>query len=288
MSHIPKINIIVDKNADIDRFHRFLKHPEYLGKRFLILQFYPKLASLLTESTDEQRVVRDFVLKMYERHSPTIKKIILTVKKEIDQSEPVFAALGKYMDFPYLKDQTYIAIPTFLPFSPLMDDIFFFTIASLQIKPFRAVSTAIHEISHFIFFKQLKQWSDVSGRTLNHPATHYFKEALAAAVMNQPEFKSFFNYDVMLNMKNYPGNKELQQLFISDKNRQIVNLVSFFRKNIVIYKDGSYRDRLYKLLNTFFKNQDKLSVKWNLWNEHLIHPENESLLFQYKKPIELV
>ena len=287
MLHIPSIRISIDKEADARRFQRFLNHPDYPGKRVAILQFFPKLNEILAKTSNKQEVVQDFVLDMYKRHGNAVKSIVKSVEEKLLKTEPVFFALAKYMNFPHIGEQAYSATPTFLPFSPLNNNAFFFSIASLQSDPMRVVFIATHEISHIIFYKQFNEWSKATEKTVNHPTTHYFKEALTTAIMDQPEFGAYFDYHKLYNNGHYIGNFELHQLSISSPKYGTENIASYFKREVIATEEMSYMERLHSTLNIFANNQPAFNEKWRLWNTHLSDKQNESILKEYSVPVVL-
>jgi hypothetical protein len=283
----PKIVISVNSQNDIDRFNSFLNHPNYAGKRTAILNFYPKIAEGIKKGQNEKELIADIIPDMYERYGKEINKIVEAAKKELQQSEIVFKTLASYMDFPKLAQKTYEANPTFLPFSPLGDNHFFFSIATQiankKIDTQKIVLIAVHEVSHFILFEQLKK---IPNLKLNHPASHYFKESLAAAIMDQKEFRDFFNYPKTFGCDCYPGNNELHQLFINFKNKKY-NIVTFFEK-IILQNPKGYQAGLNWSLNEFLKNQNQFKEKWAIWNKILsAKNKNPKLVKEYQQEIKI-
>ncbi len=292
-SHIPAISISADPEKDVNRFVFFLESRVYRRKRPQILNFYPKLTEQIQHGLNEQEAVREVVTDMYRRYGTKIEEIIIAVQKEIAGSEPVFAALAKCMECPQLSKRSYSAVPTFLPFSPLDENLFYFsiarTIAGQDMKPWRVVATAIHEVSHFIFYEQLDDWSKKNSITLNDPAIHYFKEALAAAIMDQPEFRTFFDYQALYRSDRYFGNAELHQLSIgnAENNTASENIIAFFEKEIVRSPDG-YAVKLDCMLRWFAEAGAAFAEKWNLWNNMPINPaEQDEAMKKYREPIIL-
>jgi len=276
----PKITVSLDKELSIDWFIKFMNHPVYSGSRSNILRFYPSFKKLINENINEKLIVRKFVEGLYDKNNQAIIEIISSVREKLKNAEPAFKALSKYMDFPDLSERSYKAIPTFLPFSPFFKDTFFFSIANIKnFNPSSAVFIAVHEISHFILFEQIKNYTD--NQTLKTPAFHYFKEALTTAVMDQPEFREFFDYKTLKKTKTYLGNNELHNLFIGSN-----TIVEFLKKNIV--KNSSpYIKNILKILDIFVKNNEVFANKWKIWNQLCNDQNNEKLLSEYSKPINI-
>lgn len=234
-----------------------------------ILSFYPKLAERIQSGEREKYAIRSVVSDMYRRHEDRIKTTIVEGEEECSTADHAFSALARYMHYPHLGKRTYTAVPTLLPFSPLGKNLFYFsvagTIAGQKWGPLRLVAIAIHEISHFIFCEQLDVWMSKSGLALPDAATHYFKESLTAAVMNQPEFRSFFDYSTLFGSEWYPGNRELRHLMIRREGK-VENIIPFFEDEIICCPQG-YLVGLDRMLGKFADAASVFSEKWTLWNE---------------------
>ncbi len=280
-NNTPRVAIGADKQKDIEQFAFFLNPASgYARLRSKILNFYPKLEERIREVGQEQACA-EIVLDMYRRFDEVLNDMITVIKNEFATATPAFDALAKYMAISDLHERSFVCIPTFLPFSPIDDkgNAFFFSIANAiagnPSKPYRAVNVGIHEISHFIFFDQMASWAKKHGNSLNDAATHYFKEALTAALMDQKEFREFFGYE------NYPGNEELHELSIIYQGKTM-NIVQFF-KNEVFDIGHEYYSALASTLDLFFSRQDVFTQKWSEWNV----AKSKDDLKKYKNPIEL-
>lgn len=291
LSNVPHVNFLIDPEKDINRFNYFLNSKQYRRKRSNILSFYPKLSGQIEKQEKEGEAVREVVLDMYSRYHERIPEIVADAKKDFSESASIFDALVSSMDFYQLGERSYTAVPTFLPFSPLDDNLFYFSIASdiagQKSKPFRIVAIGIHEISHFLFYEQMAAWSQQSGMILNDPSIHYFKEALTAAIMNQPEFRSFFNYPELFHSETYRGNPELHDLSI-EHDGTAKNIVAFFEKGMLQSPDG-YRTSMHRVLKAFVAAGHAFVEKWDLWNQMPNDPDTQNeLMRKYGETIRLV
>ena len=287
------INLSVNKQADIERFIRFMNHPQYPGKRTVILKSYPEIIDALKEGSDENIAIQNIIDNLYIRKEQQITDILNILNNELEKTKKFIESIGEIMEYD-ISSKKYESILTFLPFSPIKDNVFYFSIYPLIFRkqdgtPLRSVSiacTAIHEISHFIFFDQLKEWEHKTGKTLDYPVEHYFKESLTASIMDQEKFKNFFDYKSLLGSKNYRGNKELHSFFIKTEKTDI-NIVSFFKE--VMFNNGKkYKENLHYLLNIFCQNQSKFIEKWQLWNDWLSNENlQDKIIKEYSKPISL-
>lgn len=244
----------------------------------------------ITRGENEQTVVREMVTDMYQRYETLIEQIVSETILGFSHAGRAFTALTQYMNFPELGQRSYTAIPTFLPFSPLDQDQFYFSIAMAiahgQAKSLSYVAIGIHEVSHFILLEQYKSWRRQSALTLTDPAYHYFKEALTAAVMDQPEFRTFFDYRQLFKSEAYPGNPELRDLQV-EIDGNIIPLIEVFRRDVIHYPDG-YLAGLHRLCEYLSTANEEFNKKWKIWNDvggsFEYHPK---LLDAYRKPIRL-
>jgi hypothetical protein len=268
----------------------FLTDEHYRAKRRHILQFYPSILNRIENGEHFLAVVRDEVLDMYKRFAIQLQTITSQAKKEFTESESVFAALAQIMNFPHLERRSYVSIPTFLPFSPLEKNLFYFSIAmDIAGRPHKNLSflaIAVHEISHFIFSEQYETLTKKADSVLNKPAYHFVKEALTAAVMSQPDIKTFFDYPSLYHSNNYPGNAELRNIFIERSGKR-QEIIKFFEKEIIQNPDG-YIIGLNSLCQLFAKADEAFSEKWNLWNSQPnIAEDKKEWLQAYSQPIKL-
>jgi len=289
------ISVSINKEIDIGKFLDFMNNPRYPGKRAVILKAYSEIASATSNGADEKTVIENIVNNLYSEKEEQIKNILNDLKNELANTDMIINSLANIVNHD-ISANNYSAILTLLPFSPFKNNIFYFSIYSLVFRnkdgsPRRNVSivcTAVHEISHFIFFEQLKEWGEQSKKKISHPAEHYFKEALTAAIMNKEIFKNFFDYPKLVNSENYRGNPELHVLFVSKENNEIENIVAFFEREM-FQNENNYKTNLFRLLDIFYQNQEKFAKKWELWNNWLLSLEENrnTIIEEYSEPILL-
>ncbi len=285
MLKVPKITILMNREADTNQFISFMNNSRHSGKKALILRAYPEVM----ETTE---AIRATISRIYEEKSTELKEAFNAAKEQLEKSSEMLSVLAEIMDYPQLGEKEYTAVPTVLPFSPFGGSTFYFSVYSSifktkndTLKPVSVVPIAVHEISHFIFFDQLREWEMESGKKLIHPAGHYFKEALTAAIMDGPKFKEIFDYQTLRGEKRYRGNPELHDFSIKYDGDK-TNIVDFFKIQM-FGKGGSYKENLFRLLGLFARHQDKFKTKWDTWNTHLSHLENPELYQDYPNPLEL-
>lgn len=270
MKNIPKI--ILEENIDLDRetnlFLSFLHHPYYIQNRSFIFQIFPELKRLLEKQDEKKQIIKSFISKLYSDNKKEIRKIIQKNKNLLKKkSKPSLMALLEIMDYQYDKPIVYKAIPTILPFSPFEDDVFYFSILG-EIKD-RAdkniLTIGIHEISHFILFNQLKKIEKTKDLILPDDLKNYLKETLAVVILNQ---KSLCD---ILDLKNYKGNPEIQNLRIEELDSSIKTLTDFLNEYyyaIKIKEQKSFSIFLEKIINILLPITSEFIKKRMIWNKY--------------------
>lgn len=285
----PRITVRIDVGQDIDRFQFFLDSATYRVKRSNILRFYPRMHDRISRGENEQAVVREMVTDMYKRYASQVEHIVRETAAAFSQSASVFTALARYMHFPELGQRSYTAIPTFLPFSPLDQNQFYFSIAMAIAKghsrPHARVAIAVHEISHFILQEQYASWQQKREQILSDKSYHYLKEALTAAIMDQTEFRTYFNYPLLFKSEAYPGNPELHDLQV-EIHGACMPLIDLFRQKIE--NPVGYITGLHQVCEAFTAANKEFDARWKIWNDaNGSFDHQPELLESYRKPIQL-
>jgi len=290
MKNIPRIILEenIDSNREVDLFLSFLHHPYYVQNRNFIFQVFPELEKLLGKQGEEKQIIKSFISKFYSDHKNKIHKIIQKNKNLLmEKSEPSLIALLEIMDYKYDKPIVYKAIPTILPFSPFGDNIFYFSILG-EIKgkaDKNILAIGIHEISHFIFLKQLKRVENKKGIILSDDVKNYLKEASAVLILNQ---KLLCN---ILNLKNYKGNPEIQTLKIEKQDGSIKTFTDFLNEYYYVVKikgQKSFSIFLEKIINILLPIAPEFTKKRIIWNKYGKKVLKESKFIKlYSEPIKI-
>ncbi|MDD5760761.1 MAG: hypothetical protein PHF45_01760 [Candidatus Pacebacteria bacterium] len=290
MKNIPKIILVENINLDQETnlFFNFLHHPYYIQNRSFIFQTFPKLEKELEKQGEERQIIKSFISKFYSDNKSEIHKIIQKNKNLLKKkSEPSLTALLEIMDYQYDKSVVYKAAPTILPFSPFGDNVFYFSIlGEIKGKPDKNILTiGIHEISHFIFLKQLKRIENKKGIILPDDVKNYLKEALAVVILNQ---KPLCN---ILNLKNYKGNPEIQNLRIEKPNGSIKTFTDFLNEyyySIKIKEHKSFSMFLEEIINILLPIAPEFSKKRVIWNKYGKKVVKEPKIIKlYSEPIKI-
>lgn len=294
MKKSPKIIIKRDLNQEVDLFIKFLDHPYYPQHRFMIFKVFPELEILLKTTKNKNReklIVKKFILDFHKKHKKIIEQIIkksnILIEKKRDKA---LGALADLMDYSWPQPTVYKAIPTILPFSPLGDNIFYFSILG-QIKDNLKgtkdiIYVAIHEISHFIFYDILKK---IEQETKSPPTEdnlkNYLKESLTAVLLNQRPLCT------ILNLHNYLGNPEIHDIQIRELGGKILKFTDFLQE---AYRNSRSKEKetfqifLQRILNTLSPYIKELSNKRKIWNRFGKElSKNPKALKSYQRPIQL-
>ena len=288
MKKLPKISININKKKEIRLFSKFLNHPDFPQHRQLILQaFSNDLKIELAENLkDEKKVLIKFINQFYEKNKNTIDLAIQDCKKEMKSSTKAIRALGKSMDYHWGNNVNYVAIPTILPFSPFSDNIFYFSILDRikNVGKRNILTTAIHEISHFIFFDLLKEIENEKNFSLSLDVKYYAKETITTALFNEEPLKSALEID------NYLGNPDIRDIYISDKNKKPKTFIDYTRHQYIKNRNSGnkFKNFLNGFVTTINKASNQFSKKrfiWNQFGRELF--KNKKALKEYRQPIKL-
>ncbi|HUY69524.1 MAG TPA: hypothetical protein VMU70_00655 [Candidatus Tyrphobacter sp.] len=262
--------IILEKwsaKKDIRLFVEFLNHPSFPQHRKIIFRAFPELRAEINTGAEEEKVVKEFILGFNKLNK---KRLDAVVKRNTRLAAPkmpgAIKILSRAMEYEWNKNTAYRAVPTILPFSPLSKRIFYFSILGevLAGKKSRIILTSAHEISHFIFFNLLKKAEAKLGFKLSSDATHYLKESLTAALLNEEPIKS------SLGIGKYLGNPEIRHIYINFPGQQPILFTNLISK---LYRDSrrrgrSFNDWLIYLITVVHLRETAFSKKRKLWNKY--------------------
>lgn len=139
---------------------------------------------------------------------------------------------------------------------------------------------SIHEISHLIFFEQLKslQKTDSVPKELSKDLIHYYKESLTAVLLNEKPLVE------ILGIKNYRGNPGLKNLNLKVGGK-LININDYLR---VLYqkskKEKSFLAFLEESINSLAPYSQEFSQKWKLWSQS---NNKQEISKEYSTPIAL-
>ena len=266
---------IIVKNFNIENevklFVRFLNHPYYPQHRNLILNAFKELRNLLTDDKkNDKKILTKFINEFYEENKKNIKPIFKKSNTIIDtKGRLALNTLAKIMNYKWEdKSIKYFAVPTILPFSPFENNVFYFSILG-EIKGMKnknILMIAMHEISHFIFYDQLKKIEQQKGQQLPVDAKNYIKESLTAFLLNQKAINKILKFTEL-----YKGNPEIWGIKIQKGNEKPVELFNFIEdlyKLICVKNKKSFQIFLNVLIDKAFIISKEFSKKKKIWNRY--------------------
>lgn len=291
---MPTPTIVVKQNieTDVQEFIKFMYRwsPE---KQKLIIRTYPALADAVQQGEKiGQGLVADFVREQYRIHREQIAILVVDIEKQIQiDGTRVLEALGTVMEYSWTEDNDgYTVIPTLLPFSPLQQPVFFFSLERfLRTKAHSVASsygiTAVlaHEVSHFIFFDLLNQLSDDMRIKCDKTIKHFAKEILAPIVMNDARLND------ILHLTDYGGNPFLKYIMVLRESKEESIVVFFQTEYERQHMAGvSFIVFVSYIIETLFSIQPELQERLTLWDTHgTALLSDVKLNSQYRKPIEI-
>ena len=282
---LPKLNVKIDEKNDKELFENFVRKGGVNYRK--IFQAYPKLKSKLDQLRNEElgEVIYAFVEHLYFQHKSEVEKIVERESKVLeDASIIIFPGLEKVMGCRWDSSFEFLAIPTFLPFSPFWKDRFYFSIYGEVIKgeenKRRVDRIAIHELSHICWYQKLDEVHKKLDFKLNNAANYYLKEAFASIIGECDEFskinkgRSLANYNTAI-LRVRVGSEEM-------------GFVNYFRK---VFEEGrrtraSFCSILEEVLKVCYSIQNTLDKKWSIWDKY--GDDREKLLkMEYQSPINI-
>jgi len=267
---------------DAEAFVNFLWHPFLKQNRKSIIKIYPEIEGMMN-SDSAKADVKKFILSLHQQKREKLEEIMAEQEKIIAERErDAFQRLGEIMDYTWENPFTYTAYLSLLPFSPFNTDNFLYSVLGQfsggVAKNKSVLVVAVHEISHLVFFEQLKKL-DIQ---LSKGTTHLFKEILTAAILQDQKLSDFLNY------KHAEVNPEIRKLYVK-KNNGVLKATHYIL-GLLIKNDlnKNFLEQLKELLEEFKKADKKFDEKMSFWNKYG-YPifKDPELLQQYQEPVLL-
>jgi len=285
----PEIIVKKDVDYDIDLINRNFNNPDAPYFRERILYFYKTLELKLENSDDPDKLVEEYFREIYANKEQEIDRIVDESRKIIEELAPAsLQALASLMDWDMKKNQGFTAIPTLLPYSPFYKPVFNFSIVGQLFFGYknRVLNTAIHEISHFVFFDILRELNiTLRNNPENRSLEHLFKEALTGALLSEPQMEE------LLEHKGYLGNPEVHNLYIKLADSEPLTLREYLRSGFRDYKARGliFSDFIRDVIEKLLPHSTEFHQKKTFWdkNSQKMNEENPDLLEKYRQPIEI-
>lgn len=266
-------------------FASFLHSQRFPEKRAFILRSHPGLERALNESDVESRAIQKYLTQYYRTNKHEIRRAVFNDRRQIQQSGALaLRTLGKMMDYRWKRKTTYVALPTILPFSPYRRNVFFFSLLGrLRGKQKTSIlHTAIHEISHFLFFEIQK---DIEGRLrfhLSNDMAHFLKEALTTALLNEKPLKK------ILHIHSDKGNPEIHELCVAKHRGQPITFANWIQHEYQVSRKQhvAFKALCERLIRLCHQHERAFQRKRRMWNQYgMTVFQKPGLLRLYRAPI---
>lgn len=185
------LEYIFEQETEINLFYANLFKRDFKAFRDAIYRNFPELTDIHTNpenlSEEELKVrIKDIILRFREKYADNIKLAEANIIAELPEIEEGIKSLEDLMgETEHFK---YLIIPSVYPICPfdIKRNLFYFSITSVKdgkTEFDRLPSTALHEISHFIFFRQI---ANIPNK-LSDRGIHHLKEVLTPVLLQHPD-----------------------------------------------------------------------------------------------------
>lgn len=182
-----------DLEREVNVFSYNIFNNRRKSHRDLIYKFFPELTDMHinSENLSEQEIhskIKTAILGFREKYADNIKQAEVNIIAELPTIDEGIKSLENLMgETEHFK---YLVMPSVYPICPfdVKRNLFYFSITQVdngQIKFDRLSSTAPHEISHFIFFRQIKSIPN----KLSDIGIHHLKEVLTPVLLQHPDIQ---------------------------------------------------------------------------------------------------
>lgn len=294
-----KLEYFFDQEVEVELFYEWLFENNFKRHKDLIYHWFPELTDIHLNpdnlSGDELRdkyapVIEKAILNFREKHSENIQLAENNIKADLPMMSEEIGVLEDIMgETEHSKFQVMPSVYPICPFDPYKN-LFYFTITRVaegQTKFDNLRTIAPHEISHFIFYRQIARipnslaGSDLES-ILSSRVIHHLKEVLTPVILQNPELKQYYG-DVVSH-----GNPESvsYQVEVDGKVMSIYDYVmSEYEKDM---STEGYDHLLHWIINLFEKIGPEVLVRDELYakNARAIFTDPE-LKAKFMEPIKI-
>jgi hypothetical protein len=280
-----------DQKREIDLFYKNLFENDQKFHWDKIYEFFPEINNIHTNPdnlTEEELYAKisEVILNFREKYADNIKlaekNVIDDLPEVIKSVKALETLMGENEHYEYL------AMPSIYPICPfdVKKNLFYFSITNVSKgqTDFKYIfGVAPHEISHFIFFRQI---NDIEN-TLSDRGIHHLKEVLTPVILEHPDIKKY-RIEKYKNSEYPVGNKESMayQIEVNGKIMSIFDYVkNEYLKNPI---PEGYMSFLHWIIRLFEQIEPEVLICDELFNKNgraiLDDPE---LKEKFMKPIKL-
>ena len=185
------LEYIFEQETEIRLFCRYLFERDFKAFRDSIYKNFPELTDIHTNpdslSEEELKIkVSEVVLNFRKRYADNIKLAETNIVAQLPKIGEGIKSLEELMG--ETEHYNYLIMPSVYPICPfdVKRSLFYFTITGVKdgkTEFDRLSSTALHEISHFIFFRQITKIPN----KLSDRGIHHLKEVLTPVLLQHPD-----------------------------------------------------------------------------------------------------
>jgi len=273
--------------TEIDLFYKFLFQSNQKFHRDLIYKYFPELNDIHTnpENLSKEKLylrIKDAISKFREKYADNIKLAEDNIKAELlnigDGINSLENLMGENEHFKYL------VMPSVYPVCPFNAErnLFYFSISDVsngKTKDTMFPSVVLHEISHFIFFRQIINIPN----KLSDRGIHHLKEVLTPVLLAHPDMvKHRQDHHIC-------GNKESIEYQVENNKGEVLSIFNYvnneFLKNST---PEGYIPFLHWLIALFEQIEPEIIERDRLYSENGLETfSNPDLNSKFMKPIKL-
>jgi len=281
------LECIYERETEVNLFYKWLFERDQKIHKDRVYQWFPELNNIHENKGSLSKAeiiskIDDAVIKFRERYADNIKTAETNIIAELPEIELGIKLLenlmGETVHFKYL------VMPSVYPICPfdVKRNLFYFTIVRVAEGTVRfdgLSSTALHEISHFIFFRQI---ANIPNK-LSDRGIHHLKEVLTPVLLQQPNILGYRKE------KNICGNPESISYQVGVDGR-VISIFDYvneeYNKNPT---PEGYMTFLVWLIALFEKVQPEILKRDKLYAENArgIFVKDSELNKQFVEPIKI-
>ena len=184
------LEYIFEQATEVHLFYKYLFIKDFKGFRDLIYKNFPELTDIHINPDNLPKEVlfsklEEVIVNFREKYIDSIRQAEANIMAELPKIGEGIKSLENLMgETEHFK---YLIMPSVYPVCPfdIKRNLFFFTITGVKegkTEFDRLTSTALHEISHFIFFRQI---ANIPNK-LSDRGIHHLKEVLTPVLLQHP------------------------------------------------------------------------------------------------------
>jgi hypothetical protein len=252
-----------DLETEVGLFYKWLFEKDQRFHRDLIYKNFPELLDIHLNVKKLSKpelclILKEVIVKFREKYAETIEIRESDIIKNLPVIIEGINALERIMcETEYFK---YLIMPSVYPTCPfdVKRNLFYFSITGVQdgkISNDRLSTTALHEISHFIFFRQIAKIT----HKLSDRGIHHLKEVLTPVILEHPDILKY-RHD-----KKIGGNPESVKYQVEIDGRVLSIFDYVFNQYFKNPTPEGYMSFLFWLIHLFEKIEPEVLKRDNLF-----------------------